>query len=437
MSMYKTPIEQIIDGNGKPIVGAKKFLFSVGTEVKKTVFSDPELTLARANPVLSNADGRFPQFYLDGLYDEIQQDNSGTATGYDGATLWGPEQVGEIAEGPLLIWATDTTYNIPDIALGSDDEYYKTLIDSNQGNDPVSSPGSWEQLQFGRIWNVNVTYAKGDAVYASDGYSYISIVASNVGNNPISSPTQWRPNANVMQSAIAAGTADAITAVFPIPFTALNDQTIVSVRALLANATTTPTFAPDGLTAKTIVKNGSQTLVAGDIFGASHELILKYNSTNDVWELLNSAEAESVGKTLQTVTATTSATTSGTTVLPYDSTIPQSTEGDEYLTLAITPKSSTSKLIIDFNGFFHTNTGTLTIALFKDAETDAISASSSGAFGMMVLNHELTSGGTSPITFKIRAGSGSASTTTNNGIAGNPILGGTIFTTLKITEVKA
>jgi len=286
MSMYTTPIEQIADGNGKPIVGAKKFLFSVGTIVKKTIYSDPELTVARANPVLSDADGRFPQFYLSGLYDEIQQDNSGTATGYDGVTLWGPEQVGELAEGPLELWATDQTYNIPDIVVGSNDEYYKTLIDSNQGNDPVSSPGSWEQLQFGRVWNTNVTYAVGEAVYGSDGYSYISVVAANVGNNPVSSPTQWRPNANVMQSAIVAGTADAITAVFPIPFTALNDQTIVSVRALLANATTTPTFAPDGLTAKTIVKNGNQALLAGDI-NASHELILKYNSINDNWELLN------------------------------------------------------------------------------------------------------------------------------------------------------
>jgi len=287
MTMYNTPIEQISDGNGKPIVGAKKFLFNVGTTVKKTIYSDADLTIARDNPVLSDGDGRFPQFYLDGLYDEIQQDNSGTETGYDGVTIWGPLQVGEVPEGPLELWETDQTYNIPDIVLGSDDNYYRSLTDTNQGNNPVSSPGSWEQLQFGRVWNTNVTYAKGDAVYASDGYSYISIVASNSANNPISSPTQWRPNANVMQSSIAAGTVDAITATFPIPFTALNDQTVVTVRASGANATTTPTFAPDGLTAKTIVKNGNQAIVAGDIFGADHELILKYNSTNDVWELLN------------------------------------------------------------------------------------------------------------------------------------------------------
>jgi len=291
MSRYSNPTPQLIDGNGKPVVGAKKFFFSVDTEIKKTVYSDSTFGTAIANPVLSNADGRFPEIFLDGLYDEVQQDDSGTATGYDGATLWGPIPVGEVAEGPLLIWASDNSYDVPDIVLGSDDNYYKSLIDSNSGNNPVSSPGSWEQLQFGRVWNVNITYDKGDTVYASDGFLYISIIASNVGNNPVSDSTSWRPATNQNQSAVAAGTVDAITAVFPIPFTTLNDQTVVTVRASGANTSTTPTFAPDGLTAKTIVKNGNQALIAGDIFGADHELMLKYNSTNDVWELTNPADA--------------------------------------------------------------------------------------------------------------------------------------------------
>jgi len=290
MTMYTTPIEQISDGNGDPIVGAKKFLFSVGTTTKKTIYSDSALTTARANPVLSDADGRFPQFFLDGLYDEEQQDNSGTATGYDGATLWGPKPVGEVAEGALTLWATDNTYNKPEIVLGSDDEYYRSLTDSNTGNNPTTSPGSWEQLQFGRVWNTNITYSEGDTVYGSDGFLYISTVDTNSANNPPISSSQWRPATNQNQSAVAAGTVDAITAVFPIPLQALNDQTMVTVRASGANTVTNPTFAPDGLTAKTITKNGNQSLSVGDIFGAGHELLLKFNSSNDVWELVNPYE---------------------------------------------------------------------------------------------------------------------------------------------------
>lgn len=83
------------------------------------------------------------------------------------------------------------------------------------------------------------------------------------------------------------GTADAITATYTPALTALTNGTLVGVQAAAANATTTPTFAPSGLTAKTIVKGANQAVVAGDIEGQYHELLLRYNSTLDKWVLLN------------------------------------------------------------------------------------------------------------------------------------------------------
>lgn len=85
------------------------------------------------------------------------------------------------------------------------------------------------------------------------------------------------------------GTADAITATYAPAVTALDDGLTVFVRATAANATTTPTFAPNGLTAKTIVKHANTAVVAGDIAGDSHELILRYASDIDKWVLLNPA----------------------------------------------------------------------------------------------------------------------------------------------------
>lgn len=85
----------------------------------------------------------------------------------------------------------------------------------------------------------------------------------------------------------AGGTADAITAVYNPPLTTLVDGQLCNVRAASANATTTPTFAPDGLTARTIVKLGGSALVAGDIVGNGHELVLRYDLSNTRWELLN------------------------------------------------------------------------------------------------------------------------------------------------------
>lgn len=87
----------------------------------------------------------------------------------------------------------------------------------------------------------------------------------------------------------AGGTSDAITATYSPAITALVDGQICCVRAGAANTTTTPTFSPNTLTARTITKNGNQALVAGDIYGSGHELILRYRLSDTKWELLNPA----------------------------------------------------------------------------------------------------------------------------------------------------
>ena len=83
------------------------------------------------------------------------------------------------------------------------------------------------------------------------------------------------------------GTADAITATYSPAITALVDGQLCYVRATAANATTTPTFSPSGLTARTIVMKGGSALVAGSIAGDGHELELRYDLANTRWELLN------------------------------------------------------------------------------------------------------------------------------------------------------
>lgn len=87
----------------------------------------------------------------------------------------------------------------------------------------------------------------------------------------------------------AGGTADAITATYSPAVTALVDGMILRVRASAANATTTPTFSPNGITAHTITKKGGNALVPGDIAGADHELELVYKLASTRWELLNPA----------------------------------------------------------------------------------------------------------------------------------------------------
>ena len=92
----------------------------------------------------------------------------------------------------------------------------------------------------------------------------------------------------------AGGTADAITATYSPVISALDDGLLVGVLAGSANATTTPTFAPNGLTAKTIVRDAGSALVAGDIAGANHAILLRYSSSLDKWLLQNPSTAVAV-----------------------------------------------------------------------------------------------------------------------------------------------
>ena len=90
--------------------------------------------------------------------------------------------------------------------------------------------------------------------------------------------------------AIAGGTADAITATFSPALTALTNGLIVYVRAINANATTTPTFNPDNLGALPIVKGANMALKDGDIGGSGYWMILQYDQAFNKWVLQNPAK---------------------------------------------------------------------------------------------------------------------------------------------------
>lgn len=99
------------------------------------------------------------------------------------------------------------------------------------------------------------------------------------------------------------GTADAITATYAPVLTALIDGQLCHVRATTANATTAPTFSPNGLSAHTIVKEGGAALLAGDIIGDGHELVLRYDPANTQWELLNPKSTSNTGTVTSVATA--------------------------------------------------------------------------------------------------------------------------------------
>lgn len=100
--------------------------------------------------------------------------------------------------------------------------------------------------------------------------------------------------APIAQWAIATGSPDIIQAAYNPAITALVDGLILGVRAIADNATATPVFSPDGITAHTITKSGGGGLADGDIV-EDGEALLRFNETDSVWELLNPATSSGGG----------------------------------------------------------------------------------------------------------------------------------------------
>lgn len=150
------------------------------------------------------------------------------------------------------------------------------------------------------------------------------------------------------------------------------------------------------------------------------------------------------GVPVQMVSTSFSAVATGTTVIPHDDTIPQNTEGDQYMTITITPKSTTDTLVIDAVIYLSNSAATqnLIAALFQDSTANALAAvdsfQASGAAELMIpLKHTMAAGTTSSTTFKIRAGGGSAGTTTFNGDGASRFFGAITKSSIAITEYKS
>jgi hypothetical protein len=89
------------------------------------------------------------------------------------------------------------------------------------------------------------------------------------------------------KAAANEGTSDALEADYVPPVLTLIHGMTLYLRASAANATAAPTFAPNGLTPKTIVKGNNKALAIGDIAGAGHWLQLQYDAILGKWVLQN------------------------------------------------------------------------------------------------------------------------------------------------------
>lgn len=150
-----------------------------------------------------------------------------------------------------------------------------------------------------------------------------------------------------------------------------------------------------------------------------------------------------VGIVVQVASTNYSAVATGTTLIPLDDTIPQITEGTEFMTQTITPKSVTNKLSIEAVLLVSSSASqTIIAALFQDSNANSLATTAmfqTTATGLVSikLTHDMVAGTTSATTFRVRVGTSGVSTVTLNGASSARLFGGITLSNIRITEYKA
>jgi hypothetical protein len=154
------------------------------------------------------------------------------------------------------------------------------------------------------------------------------------------------------------------------------------------------------------------------------------------------AAALPAGSVIQVVNYQTGAVATGTTLIPNDDTIPQITEGNEYMTLAITPTSATSLLEVTVTAISGSSAGNyMCVALFRDSGANALATAffytAIDTYYPVTYSYRVVSGSVSATTFRVRIGGNNAGTTTFNGRNGVRLFGGTMASSITIKEYVA
>jgi hypothetical protein len=147
------------------------------------------------------------------------------------------------------------------------------------------------------------------------------------------------------------------------------------------------------------------------------------------------------GDVVQTAGTATGAVATGTTVIPQDDTIPQNTEGDQYMSQAITPTSAANLLEATSLAFLTVSSSSYTTqAMFRDSVSNALIAAWSSLINAIPFGTPMRTivlaGAVTATTFKLRAG-GTAGTTTFNGSGGSREFGGVFNSYLSVKEYVA
>ena len=140
----------------------------------------------------------------------------------------------------------------------------------------------------------------------------------------------------------------------------------------------------------------------------------------------------------------------GSMTIPFDETMPTNTEGNEFLTVTITPQAPANYLVVKVHAWLSEvfNAGDfITGAIFRDSSLEPIEGgcgaiagtqdiSSLLASGLLVIETRILAGSTAETTFKFRAGCNGGSCALNYS-DGAPKFGGKLQSFIQVQEIAS
>lgn len=474
-----------IDSSGNTISGARLFFYRAGTSTKKDTYSDSDKTVPNDNPVVADSGGRFGDIFM--LTDEQYKVVLAAAGTDDPPTTpidtW--DNLSPVRENPVA-----------DVTVSSKSANFNVLVtDKGKLFEVDASSGSVNatlllaadasngfEVSFKKVdSSSNTVVVDGNGAETIDGattqtlsnqYDAITLVcdgtewhvkSENDASESSPLPRGYIDGLNVTINATdsdhdldittgeARDSADGVNIELASAFVKQIDASWVAgtaAGAMPSSLFTDPTPHPRVSTTYYVhsIVVGGVSDIGVDTSAVAANLIADHSAT--AYRLLATVETDASsniskvwgrGEIVQRVTATDSAYTTHTTSIPLDNTIPQNTEGDEILTVSITPRGAGNILFVTVNIMFSIGVtlGTAVFALFRDSAADAVRATAvtvgdNSGIETLYLVHEEAATATSSTTFKLRAGRTANTLRINGGSAA--LFNGTSKTVITIEE---
>ncbi len=187
--------------------------FDATTNAQKITFKDNLETIPHELSIDVDADGNLPSIFYSGSARAVFLDENGQQ--YESTSPIGEE----VGLGNFTDYSDIVVYDKGDFTKANNERYYKSLANSNQGNDPTLNPGTnefWEEVVFLGIYNTKIPYAIGNIVSTADGNLWQSLTDSNLNNDPSTDVgTNWIPAVDGSKIPEVALNTDAISKVIP------------------------------------------------------------------------------------------------------------------------------------------------------------------------------------------------------------------------------